>query len=124
MTQPTLDFLANLIGTQTTIGMDGCSNVDRVRFVMEAMGVDQIDLNEQVDYTLALDSDNPTFVEAAIHLAKLQIQYIAAAHYSGYLTDDNNAMKMAVYTLIIEKMCWHLKHLNMDVPTPPYGFIH
>lgn len=122
--QPSLNELAYFIATNTQPQMDGCSNADRTAYIVEVLGCTELDLGAPIDYGLALANDCPEFVQASIHLAKLQMQYLYAAQYAGYISDDDTMLKAAWFELYIRKMDWHLWHLQQDKPTPPFQFIH
>ena len=119
-----LDEIAYYICADERVGMDGCSNQDRTNYVCEVMGTDAINLNSNIDYRFALHSDCPEFVQASIHLAKLQLQFIEGARLAGWVDDQFAELQLAFYDLTIRKMGWHLEHLQKDVPTPPFPFIH
>lgn len=105
-------------------GADGCSNVDRIGFIMEVMGCSTIDLNATYDFTAVPQCKDISMVEATKHLALLQLEYINRAYYHHHMDIDQLNIHSSHLILAIQRMNWHLEHLGMDRPTPPFPFIH
>ena len=103
---------------------DGVSNVDRVRYIAQVFEVDEIDLTTVIPYEEVLTSDDTSIVEAAIHLLKLQNQFLSAAFYSGLIEPESHELKSAWFMLALNKLYWHRRHLHEGKPTPPFTFIH
>lgn len=105
-------------------GPDGCSNTDRIAFIVEVMEVEHIDLNAKYDFSNITECKDISMVEACKHLALLQLDYINRAHYHYHLSTDDLNLHTSMLILAIQKINWHLHHLGMDRPTPPFPFIH
>ncbi len=119
-----LNEIAYYICADTRVGVDGCCNQDRTNYVCEVMGTDAIDLMEDIDYRVALTADDPEFVQAAIHLAKLQMLFVDGARLAGWIDEAGAELRLAWFELMLRKMGWHLHHLQQDIPTPPFTFLH
>lgn len=105
-------------------GADGCSNVDRIAYIVEVLGVSEIDLNMKFDFSSIIECKDIETVEACKHLALLQLDYINRAHYHFHLSTEDLNLHTSVLILAIQKINWHLHHLGMDRRTPPFPFIH
>lgn len=105
-------------------GTDGCSNVDRIAFILEVMEIEHLDLNQKFSFEDVPKCKDISMVEATKHLALLQLEYISRAHYHGHVSIDDYNLHSSVLILAIQRINWHLEHLGMDRPTPPFPFIH
>lgn len=114
----------DLMTDQRPGAADGCSNVDRIAFIMEVYGVETIDLNAKYDFSQVPTCKDISMVEATKHLALLQLDYVHRAYEHGHLSIDDMNLHTSVLILAIQRINWHLEHLGMDRPTPPFPFIH
>jgi hypothetical protein len=113
-----------LMNDTRPIGPDGCSNQDRILYVVEVFECEVIDLTSTYDFTNAVRCKDTSVVEATKHLALLQLDYHSRLHYHNHITTDELNFHTATLILAIQRINWHLDHLKRDVPTPPFPFIH
>lgn len=121
MAQISLSEIAQQLAEDTRSSPhDGVSNAERVNFILNMFEVDAIDLNDHFSFDKAWQCDDPEMVEAFIHLAILQRQYVTGVSYAGYLTEEQGEVRCGWLSLQIAKMHWHLTHLKQNKPTPPF----
>lgn len=106
------------------LGPDGCSNVDRIAYVAEVFQLDDIDLTLDYDFTQVIHEKDPVPVLAAKHLALLKIDYLNRLYEHFYLTDEDYAAEVPALILAVQRINWHLHHLERGLPTPPYPAFH
>lgn len=102
-------------------GPDGCSNVDRIAFVREVFNLEVIDLNLTYDFTAVIGVDCPFSVEAAKHLALLKIDYLNRMFDHYLINQDDYDRLVPPLILAVQRIDWHLTHVKMGVPTPPFA---
>lgn len=105
-------------------GNDGAANSDRLRYILEVFGCESIDIYAAYDYTNVSACKDPDMVEACKHLAILQMQYLRECADHGLIEREESDVKAAFLVLGIQKMNWHLDHLEKGRKTPPFPFIH
>jgi hypothetical protein len=103
------------------MGPDGCSNIDRIRFIIETMGLEVIDLTVDYDFTSITDEDSPIIVAAVKHLALLKLDYLNRLYDHCHLPKDNYDMMSAQLILAIQRIDHHLGFLEAGLPTPPFA---
>lgn len=117
--------IAYLIGTNCEPHVhDGVSNAERVACIVNVFGRSMLPLDEEFDYGVVMQSDDPVKVQAAIYLATLQHQYLAVMMADGHTPVAIGDPKQAVVHLWALKMQWHLKHLKENKFTPPFPFVN
>lgn len=118
------EITEELISDDRPNGADGCSNVDRIRYVLSVFECESINLNEEYDWSRAVFCPEYEMVLSAKHLALLQFDLFHRAYYNRHLTLDEFNVKAAVLTLGIQKINWHLDHMERGLRTPPFPSIH
>jgi hypothetical protein len=118
------DLALELVNDDRPIGPDGCSNAERFNFIMQVFESESLNLNEKFDYSIVLLCRDISMVEASKHIAILQLQYVYMLGAHGLIEQEEIDLNSAVITLAIQRINWHLEHLSMDRPTPPFKFLH
>lgn len=101
---------------------DGVSNAERAYFVADVFDVQTIDLSQTMPFETALVSDDAEGIEAAIHYAKLQFQFVHACGFAGLFSEPFVELQSAALQVSIRKLAWHLRHVEQGRPTPPLPF--
>lgn len=117
------ELLEDLISDEHP-GPDGCANTDRIVFIMEVLGCEEININQTYNFTPVVRSKNPHLVEASLHIAYLQLDYLKRAYDNEHMDDETYDLHKARLLLDLNKMRWHYDHLIAGNPTPPFPFIH
>lgn len=118
------EITAELTNDARPAGPDGCSNVDRIAFVMEVFKLDVIDLNLAYDFTKVIESRDEFHIMAAKHLALLKLDYLNRL-YSHYLMQKRDYDSVsAPLILAVQRIEWHLYHVSRGLPTPPWSAFH
>ncbi len=120
----TLVEITEALIQDTHPGPDGCCNADRIAFIMDVLGHEEIDLNQTYNYALVQKSKDPNVVEASKHIAMLQLDYLKRAYDHDHVDDETYKLRSAGLFLDVRKMDWHYDHLIKGMPTPPFIFIH
>lgn len=120
----TLPEIIENLTSDTHPGPDGCNNIDRLVFILEVLGCETIDLNENYNFAPVLMCKTPDLVEASKHIAMLQLDYLKLAHTNDHLDDLSYQHQKASLILDINKLDWHYEHLISGRPTPPFKFIN
>jgi hypothetical protein len=102
-------------------GPDGCSNVDRINFVLEVFNLKTIDLTLTYDFTPVIGVDCVFNVQAAKHLALLKLDYINRLYDHFMINKVEYDTVVAPLILAVQRIDWHLFHLEQGVPTPPFA---
>lgn len=118
------DITYELINDTRPNGPDGCSNADRIDYILEVFECDSVSLNEDYDWKEVSKSDDPEMVVAAKHLALLQLDWFHRLYYNGFMTIDAFNVKSSVIILGVQRINWHIAHLERGVLTPPFPSIH
>lgn len=101
-------------------GPDGCSNVDRLRFVVTVLQVSSIDLTTEYDFGLIAEETDPVYIAALKHLVLLQLDYIRRLVDHGYMTLDDYEVNSAKISMSVRRIDHHLGYLEDGLPTPPF----
>lgn len=118
------DDIAHDLTSDTSPGADGCSNADRITYIGQVFGHTTIRLGEKMDFSHVPACTDIAIVNASKHLALLQLDFLKRS-YDHYLIEIGDFQTgSATLILDIQRMNWHLQHLQQDVPTPPFPYIH
>lgn len=102
-------------------GPDGCSNIDRIKFICNAMNLEVIDLTLDYDFTPVTDEDDPIMVAAAKHLALLKLDYMNRLFDHCYISKQHYDSEAAQLILAVRRIEHHLSYLEDGLPTPPFS---
>lgn len=105
-------------------GPDGCSNTDRLAYVLDIFECDHISLNEEYDWTQVTKSDDLDMVQASKHLALLQLDYFHRMYQNRHMDLATFNVKSSVLFLGLQRINWHIDHMERGVTTPPFPSIH
>ena len=109
-----------LVTDQRPSGPDGCSNTDRLRFIVSALQVSSIDLTVEYDFSLIAEESDPVYIAALKHLVLLQFDYIGRLVDHGYMTLDDYETNAAKISMSVRRIDHHLGYLEDGLPTPPF----
>jgi hypothetical protein len=110
-----------LITDHRANGPDGCSNIDRIRFIGETMQPEVIDLTVDYDFTLVVEEDSPILVAAVKHLALLKLDYINRLYDHCHMMKEVYDAEAAKLILAVRRIDHHLSYLEDGLPTPPFS---
>jgi hypothetical protein len=102
-------------------GPDGCSNIDRIRFIGEVMQPEVIDLTVDYDFTLVVEEEDPILVAAVKHLALLKLDYTNRLYDHCHMMKEVYDAEAAKLYLAVRRIDHHLSYLESDLPTPPFS---
>lgn len=120
----TLDEIIVEVCEDTHPGPDGCSNSDRLHFIMEVLECEVINLNATYNFTPVTRCKTPDLIEASKHIALLQLDYLKQAKVNEHIEEDEYDLHKARLILDIRRLDWHYDHVVAGKPTPPFPFIH
>lgn len=101
-------------------GPDGASNSDRIHFIFEVFGCEEIDLDAHYDFAKINECKDLDMVEACKHLAIIKMQYTKELVDYGLLEPIQCDITLNFLTLVVQRINWHLQHLGMGRRTPPF----
>jgi hypothetical protein len=110
-----------LVSDHRAAGPDGCSNIDRIRFISETMQPEVIDLTIDYDFTLVVEEDNPILVVAVKHLALLKLDYMNRLYDHCHMMKEVYDAEAAKLILAVRRIDHHLSYLEVGLPTPPFS---
>lgn len=121
----TLDEIANEMFDDARVDESGWTSKGRMDYVMFVMQKDSIDLLTRYDFSSICECDVIEIVDAAGHLASLQMEFFNRCHDAILISDGDFMLVYSYLTLELMKISWHAQHLRDGEATPPYfPFIH
>jgi hypothetical protein len=103
--------------------LDGCSNVDRIKYIVEVLEVERIDLTIDFDLSELFDNKEYDEVQAIKHFIMLKMDFLNRQLDHYHITPDQHRLSVAPLVLDIQRLNWHMEHLVEGRPTPPYPFL-
>lgn len=102
-------------------GADGCSNADRLSFISQVFGLEELDLTLPYDFTTVMDESDPVIIAAVQHLAFLKLDYLNRLYDHGHVDRATYDSLSAPLILSIQRIGHHLHFAEQGLPTPPFS---
>jgi len=102
----------------------GASNADRYEFICEVFELDDVDLEQAYDWQVVTKSKCVVAVTAAKEMMLLKLDFINRLFEHGHLTRLEWDMISSPWIIAVQRINWHLHHLELEMPTPPFEAIH
>ncbi len=119
-----LEIAYSVCNSDNIIEADGMTNRERFHYICRIFDVDSISLANTFDYDLAVATEDPELIFAALQLALLQWQFVTQLHMGGHVSDETHEQALHYLYLTRSKLRWAFSFRRFGNEVPPYPFVN
>lgn len=118
------EIASRIVNSNNIVGADMMTNRERFMLVCQVLQCDSVALEERFDFDLAISSNDPMAVYAAINLASLQFEYFTRCHLENLIDEERYEWWMSYLEYSKSKLRWAFSFLRLDRQPTPYPFVN